>query len=169
VNDAATSLAKRARGAGPPLVLCTAMAVVDYIFRVELSTRRAQGLAGARPADPDALVHDVDAVLADNHFADFVLPICAAARARGLPVVIDVDKALEPGHPLPAFATHPIFSAEALRATSGVDDLAAALTAEPLHKRRLGSKAADQRRPVPGRYIRSTPVSGPTGPVLGGS
>jgi sulfofructose kinase len=47
-------------------------------------------------------------------------------------MVIDVDKALEPGHPLLAFATHPIFSAEALRATSGVDDLAAALTAEPL-------------------------------------
>jgi hypothetical protein len=32
-----------------------------------------------------------------------------------------------------------------------------------------GSKAADQRRLVSGRYIRSTPVSRPTGPVLGGS
>jgi sugar/nucleoside kinase (ribokinase family) len=203
----------------PPLVLCTAMAVVDYIFRVErfptpstkspmqeffitgggcaanaaiavarlggwarfagpigddehsarildglthnrvdiagvtrvagastsiscifidaagerlLSTRRAQGLAGARPADPDALVQDVDVVLADNHFADFVLPICAAARARGLPLVLDVDKAVDPAHPLLALATHPIFSAEALRATSGVDDLATALTAKPL-------------------------------------
>jgi sulfofructose kinase len=46
--------------------------------------------------------------------------------------VLDVDKAVEPGHPLLALATHPIFSAEALRATSGVDDLAAALTAKPL-------------------------------------
>jgi hypothetical protein len=30
-------------------------------------------------------MYDVDVVLADKHFTDFVLPICAAARARGLP------------------------------------------------------------------------------------
>jgi hypothetical protein len=34
---------------------------------------------GDRGLHDDALVHDVDVVLADNHFADFVLPICAAS------------------------------------------------------------------------------------------
>ena len=33
-----------------------------------------------------------DAVLADNRYPDFVRPICAAARARGLPVVLDADR-----------------------------------------------------------------------------
>ena len=47
----------------------------------------------ARRAIPAALVADVDAVLADNRFPDFVLPICAAARARGIPVVLDGDQA----------------------------------------------------------------------------
>jgi sulfofructose kinase len=92
-----------------------------------LATRREQGLRGARASDPLALLADMAVVLADNHFPEFVLPVCAAARARGLPVVLDVDRAAAPGDPLLALATHPIFSAEALRGTSGQHDLAAAL------------------------------------------
>jgi sulfofructose kinase len=92
-----------------------------------LATRREQGLRGARASDPLALLGDIAVVLADNHFPEFVLPICAAARARGLPVVLDVDRAAAPGDPLLALATHPIFSAEALRGTSGEHRLKAAL------------------------------------------
>jgi sulfofructose kinase len=92
-----------------------------------LATRREQGLRGARVSDPPALLADISVVLADNHFPEFVLPICAAARARGLPIVLDVDRAAEPGDPLLALATHPIFSAEALRGTSCQSGLEAAL------------------------------------------
>jgi sulfofructose kinase len=92
-----------------------------------LATRRAHGLKAARARDPAALLHGVTVVLADNHFADFALPICRLARSNGLPVVLDVDRAAEPDDPLLALATHPIFSAEALRATSGITELAAAL------------------------------------------
>jgi sulfofructose kinase len=93
-----------------------------------LATRREHGLRGARASDPLALLGDMAVVLADNHFPEFVLPICTAARARGLPVVLDVDRAAAPGDPLLALATHPIFSAEALRRTSGQHDLAAAVS-----------------------------------------
>ena len=67
-------------------------------------------------------------VLADNHFPDFALPICRAARERNIPVVLDVDKpATEASDPLLAHASHAIFSAEALRAAAGVADLPEAL------------------------------------------
>ena len=53
---------------------------------------RDDRLATARPDDPATLVARADAVLADNRFPEFALPICAAARARGIPVVLDADK-----------------------------------------------------------------------------
>jgi len=94
-----------------------------------LTTRRAQALEKAPPPDDCArLIEGVDALLADNHFPDFVLPICRAARERNLPVVLDVDKpATEAADPLLALASHAIFSAEALRAAAAIGDLAAAL------------------------------------------
>jgi len=88
---------------------------------------RDERLAVARPADPDALVASADAVLADNRFPDFVLPICTAARARGLNVVIDADKPTHEGDALIEIATHVVFSAEGLRAIGDHDDLAVAL------------------------------------------
>jgi sulfofructose kinase len=92
-----------------------------------LATRRSQGLRKARPPDPHALLQGIAIVLADNHFPEFVLPICRAARQRGLAVVLDIDRATKPGDRLLALATHPIFSAEALRGTTGVEELEAAL------------------------------------------
>src|SRR5262249_8881130 len=49
-------------------------------------------LAAATPADPARLVAGADAVVADNRFPEFVRPICVAARARGLTVVLDADR-----------------------------------------------------------------------------
>jgi sulfofructose kinase len=46
-------------------------------------------LGAARPINPARLVASADAVLADNRFPEFVRPICEAARARGLMVVLD--------------------------------------------------------------------------------
>ncbi len=92
-----------------------------------LATRREQGLRSARAGDPETLLRDIAVVLADNHFPEFVLPICAAARRHGLRVVLDVDRATEPDDALLALASHPIFSAEALRSTTGIDKLETAL------------------------------------------
>jgi sulfofructose kinase len=93
-----------------------------------LTTRRAQGVESERPGDCERLIEGVHAVLADNHFADFVVPICGTARERNIPVVLDVDKPdTDPADPLFALASHAIFSAEALRATTAICDLAAAL------------------------------------------
>jgi len=86
-------------------------------------------LAAATPADPASLVACADAVVADNRFPEFVRPICVAARARGLTVVLDADRPTQMSDELFRIATHVVFSSECLRATSGLDDLGAALAA----------------------------------------
>jgi sugar/nucleoside kinase (ribokinase family) len=88
-------------------------------------THRGAQLSATRPVDGPALVTDVDGVLVDNRMATFARPVAEAARARGLPVVLDADKATTPDDPLLAIATHVIFSSECLRQTVGDNDLAA--------------------------------------------
>ena len=90
-------------------------------------TYRDERLEAMLPDDPTGLVASVDAVLADNRFPDFVRPICLAARDHGLPVVLDADRPTQMSDDLFRIATHVVFSSECLRATTGLDDLAAAL------------------------------------------
>jgi sugar/nucleoside kinase (ribokinase family) len=90
-------------------------------------TYRDDRIATAVPADPTRLVAGADAVLADNRFPDFVRPICAAARERGITVVLDADRPTQMSEDLFRIATHVVFSSECLRATTGLDDLGAAL------------------------------------------
>jgi sulfofructose kinase len=84
---------------------------------------RDERLAAARPEHPSALVAGVDAVIADNRFPGFVRDICAAARARGIPVVLDADEPRRDSNALFDLVTHVVFSAEGLRATAGTDSL----------------------------------------------
>jgi sulfofructose kinase len=90
-------------------------------------TYRDERLAAVAPTDPAGLVASADAVLADNALPEFVRPICAAARARGLRVVLDADRPTDIADDLLRIATHVVFSSECLRATTGRDDLGAAL------------------------------------------
>jgi sulfofructose kinase len=87
-----------------------------------IATRRGARLGDARPADAGKLVADVDAVLVDNRFPEFVTPVCRAAQARGIPVVIDLDQASKPDDPLLRLGTHVVSSAEALHGTTGLTD-----------------------------------------------
>ena len=90
-------------------------------------TYRDERVATAMPKDPDAMVAAADAVLVDNRYPDFVLPICEAARRRKLPLLLDGDRPTVEDDPLFRLATHIIFSSECLRATTGVTDLAEGL------------------------------------------
>jgi sulfofructose kinase len=94
-----------------------------------IATYRDHRLDGVAPHDAGALAAGADAVLADNRFPTFALPICSAALRRGAPVVLDADKPTDPRDPLFAACSHIVFSHEALRATMGMQDLASALRA----------------------------------------
>jgi sulfofructose kinase len=88
---------------------------------------RDERLAQTRPADPDALVANADAVIADNRFPAYVRDVCIAARKRGLPVVLDADEPRPDSIELLSIVSHVVFSAEGLRATAGTDHLGRAL------------------------------------------
>lgn len=101
---------------------------IDRAGEKMVATLHGRGLDGATPTDAAALTADIDVLLVDNRFPAFVTPICHAAAARGIPVVLDVDRATRRDDPLFAIASHLIFSSEALAATMGTTDLGAALT-----------------------------------------
>src|SRR5262249_9724360 len=90
-------------------------------------TYRDPRLTVAVPDDPASVLARADAVLADNRFPDFVRPICATARERGLTVVLGRDRPTECTDDLLRIAPRVVFSSECLRATPGLDDLGAAL------------------------------------------
>lgn len=102
--------------------------LIDAAGEKTIATRRGQHLSAALPADANAAVAGIDLLLVDNRFPDFVQPLCAAARQRAIPVVIDADKATAEDDAVLALGSHVIFSAEALRGTTGIDDPRRALT-----------------------------------------
>jgi sulfofructose kinase len=134
-------------GVDPSGVLCVeggAISVsgifIDRNGEKMVATFQGRGLDDATPPDAAALVADIDLLLVDNRFPAFVDPICRAAAARDIPVVLDVDRATGLNDPLFATASHLIFSSEALLATMGTSDLGAALmsVAKSLHQRVRG-------------------------------
>jgi sulfofructose kinase len=113
----------RSKGVASPL----SAIIVDQNGGRTIVTYRDQHLSAVRPRDAAALVADLDGLSVDNRLPEFVQPICEAARARGLPIVLDVDKATTPDHPLLSLATHVIFSGQALLETMQMHELEPAL------------------------------------------
>ena len=117
----------------PGAVASVSLILIDATGEKSIATRRGHGLDDGRPRDAAALVADVDAVLIDNRFPDFALPVARAARARGVPLVIDADRATTPDDSLLALGTHVIASAEALAGTTGTRDPATGLATLAAH------------------------------------
>jgi sulfofructose kinase len=90
---------------------------------------RDERLSQAQIAGPEMLSASCDAVLADNRFPGFVMPLCRAARARGIPAVLDGDRPTAASDALLTTCTHIVFAADGLRATAATDDLEAGLRA----------------------------------------
>jgi sulfofructose kinase len=105
--------------------LATALSAIFMNARGDrtIVTYRDERIAASVPANPDAMIAAADAILADNRYPAFVQPICEAARARGLRIVLDGDRPTVEDDPLFRLASHVIFSGECLRETTGVTDL----------------------------------------------
>lgn len=111
----------------PGAVSSVSLILVDAAGEKMIATRRDQGLSAITPESPSRVVAEIDAVLLDNRYPNFVTPICKEAQARGIPRVLDLDKASPLDDPLLLACSHVIASAEALRGSTGLDDLRAAL------------------------------------------
>jgi len=92
-----------------------------------IATLRPTGLHAAVPDDPDGIVANANAVMLDNRYSNISLPICLAAKKRGIPRVLDFDKPTPPDDPLFQACSHVICSADAIRESTGVKDLPGAL------------------------------------------
>ena len=101
--------------------------MIDSTGEKMIVTRRNQGLSEAVPADPQGAVANADAAMLDNRYSNISLPICLAAKARGIPRVLDFDKPTPADDPLLQNCTHVICSADAIREATGATELPAAL------------------------------------------
>lgn len=111
----------------PGAAASVSLIMIDAAGEKMIATRRGKGLSEARHPDPSGAVASIAALLVDNRFPEFVTPLCQAARARGIHVVIDFDKQTALDDPLLAMGTHVIASAEALCTSTGVKNPADAL------------------------------------------
>jgi sulfofructose kinase len=75
----------------------------------------------------DTLLDDCAAILVESRCAEFSTDLCAEARRRGIPVVVDVDRAMSLSEGLLTASSHLVFSSEPLQETADVDDDGAAL------------------------------------------
>ena len=117
----------------PGATCSVSLILLDAEGEKSIATRRSKGLNLVLPKDAAALVADADAVLIDNRFPEFVTAVAHAARAHGIPLVIDLDQATRPDNPLLALGTHVIASSEALHGTTGTRDFAAGLAQLATH------------------------------------
>jgi sulfofructose kinase len=107
--------------------ISVSLILLDAEGEKSIATRRGAKLNDVSPENPAALVADVDAVLVDNRFPGFVTPVCRAAQMRKIPVVIDFDLIATLDDKLLKLADYVIASSEALRGTTGLNDLGAGL------------------------------------------
>src|SRR4030088_3118478 len=111
----------------PGLVTPISNIMIDPSGERTIVTFRDPELWKVHLPDTDSLLKDCDAILTENRCAEFCTDLCAEARKRGIPVIVDVDRAMSMREGLLTASSHLIFSSEALQATAGVSDDAVAL------------------------------------------
>ena len=106
----------------PGLVTPLSNILIDPSGERTIVTFRDPELWKVRLPDTDELLRDCAAILTENRCAEFCTGLCAEAVRRGIPVVVDVDRAMSMREGLLTASTHLIFSSEALQATAGIAD-----------------------------------------------
>lgn len=111
----------------PGLVTPISNIMIDPSGERTIVTFRDPELWKVRLPDTDKLLEDCSAILTENRCAEFCTDLCAEARKRGIPVIVDVDRPMSLREGLLTASSHLVFSSEALQATAGVSDNAQAL------------------------------------------
>jgi sugar/nucleoside kinase (ribokinase family) len=106
----------------PGLVTPISNIMIDPSGERTIVTFRDPELWKVRLPDTDKLLEDCAAILTENRCAEFCTDICAEARRRGIPVVVDVDRTMSLREGLLTASSHLVFSSEALQSTAGIAD-----------------------------------------------
>ena len=96
--------------------------MIDPTGERTIVTFRDPELWRVRLPDADRLLEDCDAILTESRCAAFCTDLCAEARRRGIPVVVDVDHAISLREGLLTASSHLVFSSEPLQETAHVKD-----------------------------------------------
>lgn len=111
----------------PGLVTPISAIMIDPSGERTILTFRDPALWKVRLPDADALLENCGAVLIESRCAPFATDLCAEARRRSIPVVVDGDGVMSLREGLLTASSHLIFSSDAVRQTAGSDDDATAL------------------------------------------
>jgi sulfofructose kinase len=106
----------------PGLVTPISTIMIDPSGERTIVTFRDPELWKVHLPSPDTLLDDCHAILTESRCAEFCTDLCAEARRRGIPVVVDADRAMSMREGLLTASSHLVFSAEPLQETAGVAD-----------------------------------------------
>ena len=111
----------------PGLVTPISAVMIDPTGERTIVTFRDPELWHVKLPDFDTLLDDCAAILTESRCAEFCTELCAEAVRRGIPVIVDVDRAMSLREGLLNASTHLVFSSEPLQETADVTDDAQAL------------------------------------------
>ena len=106
----------------PGLVTPISTIMIDPSGERTIVTFRDPELWKVQLPDPETLLEDCAAILTESRCAEFCTDLCAEARRRGIPVIVDVDRAMSLREGLLTASSHLVFSSEPLQETAGVAD-----------------------------------------------
>ena len=106
----------------PGLVTPISAVMIDPSGERTIVTFRDPKLWQVKLPDFDTLLEDCHAILTESRCAEFCTELCAEAVRRGIPVVVDVDRAMSLREGLLNASTHLVFSSEPLQETADVSD-----------------------------------------------
>ena len=104
------------------LVTPISSVMVDPSGERTIVTFRDPELWKVRLPGTETLLEDCAAILTESRCAEFCTDLCAEARRRGIPVVVDVDRAMSLREGLLTASSHLVFSSEPLQETADVTD-----------------------------------------------
>ena len=111
----------------PGLVTPISAVMVDPSGERTIVTFRDPELWKVQLPDAETLLDDCAAILTESRCAEFCTDLCAEAQRRGIPVIVDVDRAMSLREGLLNASSHLVFSSEPLQETADVADDAQAL------------------------------------------
>lgn len=106
----------------PGLVTPLSAVMIDPSGERTIVTFRDPRLWQVKLPDTDTLLEDCQAILTESRCAEFCTDLCAEAVRRGIPVIVDVDRAMSLREGMLNAATHLVFSSEPLQETAGISD-----------------------------------------------
>ena len=106
----------------PSLVTPISNIMIDPSGERTIVTFRDPELWKVRLPDTNTLLEDCDAILTESRCAAFCTNLCAEATRRGIPVIVDVDRAMSLREGLLTASSHLVFSSEPLQETAGIAD-----------------------------------------------